>query len=84
MSFDSDSGYPTKKYKFTQCLLKKDSATRVSFIPSKYAIVDSIIALKDKSGNWSDGWQVIEKYEEMEKDDLLWLGKEVRRYENGA
>jgi hypothetical protein len=43
---------------YTQCVLRKGDAETVSFIPSKFAKVGSVLKLED-NGQWDDGWRVI-------------------------
>lgn len=43
---------------YTQCYLLKGNKSQVAWIPSKFAIIDKIIKIK-QNGVWDDGWKVI-------------------------
>jgi len=43
---------------YTQCMLEKGNMRQVSWIPSKFAVVNAILKLRDSEGIWEDGWKV--------------------------
>lgn len=42
----------------TQCRLRRRDAVQVAWIPSRYAVPDSYVRLRQPDHTWSDGWQV--------------------------
>jgi len=44
-------------YLMSQCVLRKDSLTQVSWIPTKFAKIGKQVELKE-NGEWESGWQV--------------------------
>lgn len=46
---------------YTQCLLKKNNTTQVSWVPKKFALKNKIVKLKIED-RWDEGWQIIEVY----------------------
>lgn len=47
-----------EEQKYTQCTLKKDITTQVSWIPQEFAKKGKILELKEGQ-NWQNGWEVI-------------------------
>lgn len=43
---------------YAQCHLEKGNLTQVSWIPKPYAVVGSVLKLKDDNGVWENGWVV--------------------------
>ncbi len=63
------------KTKYKQCGLclsiKDRSISQVSWIPSKYAILNAVLRLKDPNTNmWEDGWVVTTVGDEIDQDDV--------------
>ena len=56
--FNAGMSKMAKKTKYRQCVLKKDNATQVSYLPEKYAHMDNVVKLKN-NGEWDNGWKVI-------------------------
>jgi hypothetical protein len=50
------------KTKYKQCGLQKTTSaghiSQVSWIPTKYAILNQVLKLKDENDKWEDGWLV--------------------------
>lgn len=83
-----------KPVTYKQCYLVKDLssptwkdhplgcpnlASRVAWIPSKYAVKGKVLRLKDEDGEWEPGWKVCSVYgEEKDGDRLLALNSIYR------
>ena len=52
---------------YQQCKLKKDGATRIAYIPRKYAVLGLRLKLKI-DGEWEEDWFVTEKYRSLSPD----------------
>jgi hypothetical protein len=56
---------------YRQCLLKKGTEQTTTWIPSKYAVKNKFVMLKN-NGKWIDGWQVVQVGKiELEEDYLV-------------
>jgi hypothetical protein len=51
---------------YRQCVLRRGDATKVSWLPDRYAIVGEVLKLRDSSSQWSDGWHVVEVHGELD------------------
>jgi hypothetical protein len=53
---------PIMKTKYKQCGLQKKTnngyISQVSWIPTKYAILNQVLKLKDENDKWEDGWKI--------------------------
>lgn len=70
---------------YTQCTLEKYNncggrTTQTSFIPSKFAVLDSIVRLKDACGIWEDGWLVISVGATVDEDFLPDSHKAIKEH----
>lgn len=43
----------------TQCELQRGTSKQTAWIPTGKAIVGSVIKVKEDTGLWSEGWQVL-------------------------
>lgn len=64
----------SKQTFYSQCVLQKKSIDgllqRVSYIPSKFAILNNIVKLKEEDGTWTDGWKVTTTGSKISEDLL--------------
>ena len=62
------------KIKYKQCGLckpiKNGSISQVSWIPSKYAVLNAVLKLKDGNNIWDDGWIVTTVGDEIDQEDV--------------
>ena len=73
----------TKKQSLTQCRLVKrlDETTTVeqtAYIPTKYAVTNSVIKIKKDDGTWDDGWNVLFVYGTI--DDVVSARQSRKRH----
>jgi len=54
---------------YTQCKITKENKHRIAWIPSRYAILETIIKIRI-DGLWKDGWQVAEVYGTSSKEHV--------------
>lgn len=57
----------SKTTKYKQCMLRNGFTEQVSWIPSLFAKTGSVVRLRDKNGDWEDGWEVISVGTETEE-----------------
>lgn len=43
----------------TQCTMRKAAVVQISWIPSEKAVEGKFLKLRDRGGEWEDGWEVI-------------------------
>jgi len=55
----------------TQCTLKKGQVVQVSWIPTEKAVVDKFVKLRERGGEWDDGWQVIHAGKTMDTKAVM-------------
>lgn len=64
----------------TQCRLRRGNMMMVSWIPSKFAVVDKYLKLRDReTGGWVNGWQVIETYTTMDSSYINERSRDWKR-----
>ena len=72
-----------KRHRITQCRLVKriDDTTTVeqtAYIPSKYAVENTVVKIKREDGRWDDGWQVMFVYNSI--DDVVSARQSIKRH----
>ena len=43
----------------------------ITWLPERYSIKNKYLKLKNKEGNWINGWQVVETYSKIKKEDAI-------------
>ena len=54
---------PAKVTHHTQVTLARENATRHTWLPSQYAVVGSVVDLREKDGTWTADWKVTEVFD---------------------
>lgn len=62
----------------TQCLLCRGNTKYSAWIPTKYAVLNEFISIKDK-GNWEDGWKVIAVYGTLPTETVLERSQDYKK-----
>jgi hypothetical protein len=78
-----------KNTNHTQCLLQRKifpgvEVVQTSWIPEGYAVKGKFIKLKDKEGNWEDGWEVIEVFDTLPSKYVEERAKDYRTQRQGS
>lgn len=64
----------SKQIFYSQCTLEKPTTSgtlrRVSYIPSKFAVLNKIIKVKEDDDTWNDGWTVTSVGNKVSEDLL--------------
>lgn len=67
-----------------QCTLNRGRAQTVSWIPEKFATVGKVLALKDRAGEWTDGWEVAAVGGRLEASVVNERSQEYKKHRNST
>lgn len=69
-------------YFMVQCTLKKGDTTMHSWIPESFAVLNNYVKIRDRGGNWDDGWQITQCGARLQNSMVELKSQEYKKHRN--